>query len=273
MIERMRKVARVVITLGAVLLVWRNDARAEGDSAVPAATSSETALRSGVEPERPRGMTSVRATLRPFLSVFGQGGGAIADLAVSHYFATLPLRLSLEIAPLALAIEADGPGSVGHFRLGAGYTTEYVEVGLAAGSRVQNYGGAGISLAGFLRLGALDRLKFTLTYDYVVKRNRYTGDVVAGLSDIRADVHVPIAARLAVFLEGGVSADRWMYTSLGLRHRLYGDGGAGTWFVAGSFGLAWVLDRPDCRYPDTGWCENSAWAAGPTLGLGLERRF
>jgi hypothetical protein len=34
-----------------------------------------------------------------------------------------------------------------------------------------------------------------------------------------------------------------------------------------------VLDRPDCRYPDTGWCTESAWAAGPTLGLGLERRF
>jgi hypothetical protein len=55
--------------------------------------------------------------------------------------------------------------------------------------------------------------------------------------------------------------------------RLIGDGGAGTWIVSGSFGVAWVLDRPDCVYPDTGWCTESAWAAGPTLGLGFERRF
>ena len=33
----------------------------------------------------------------------------------------------------------------------------------AVGSRVQNYGGAGISLAAFLRLGALDGLNFTFT--------------------------------------------------------------------------------------------------------------
>ena len=237
------------------------------------ATGAAPSLRSIVAPETPRGVTSVRAHVRPFLSVLGQGGGAIADLAVDHYFATLPLRLSLEIAPLALAIEADGPGSIGHVRLGAAYASHYVEVGLAGGSRIQNYGGSGISLAGFLRLGALDGLKFSLTYGYVIKRNRYTGDVGAGLSNVIADLHVPIANRLALFTEAGVSADRWIYASFGLRHRLRGDGGAGTWFVSGSFGIGWVVDRPDCLYPDTGWCENSAWAAGPTLGLGLERRF
>jgi hypothetical protein len=259
--------ALALIGLVALAAPARADAPERSDADTP-----ET-VREIVAPPLARGMTSVRATVRPFISVFGQGGGAIADLAVDHYFVRLPLRLSLELAPLALAIEADGPGSIGHLRLGAGYAGQYVEIGLAGGSRIQNYGGSGLSLAGFLRLGALDGLKFTMTYDYVIKRNRYTGIVGVGLANILADLHVPIGAGLALFAEGGVSADRWIYTSLGLRHRLSGNGGPDSWFVSGSFGIAWVLDRPDCLHPDTGWCENSAWAAGPTLGLGLERRF
>ncbi len=240
-------------------------AHAEGD---------RSELRQIVGPSLERGMTSVHVMVRPFLSVLGGGGGAIADLGVDHYFEQLPLRLTLEIAPLALAIEADGPGSIGHYRLGAAYASDYVEVGAAAGSRIQNYGGSGISMAAFVRLGALDGLKFTLNYGYVVKRNRYTGKVGVGMSNIIAKLQVPVARRVALFAEAGASADKWMYTSLGLRHRLLGDGGGGTWFVSGSFGLAWVIDRPlGCLHPDTGWCEESAWAAGPTVGFGLERRF
>jgi hypothetical protein len=230
-------------------------------------------LRDVLVPEQQPGLTRVHVAVRPFLSVLGQGGGAIADLGIDHYFVRVPVRLSLELSPLALAIEADGPGSVGHFRLGAAYASQFVEFGLAAGSRIQNYGGAGISLASFLRLGTLDGLKLTLTYDDVLKRNRFTGALGLGLSNMLGTLDVPISARVRLFAEGGVSADRWMYGSLGLRHRLIGQGGAGTWIVSGSFGLAWVLDRPDCVYPDTGWCTESAWAAGPTLGLGLERRF
>jgi hypothetical protein len=255
----------------ASLLLAAGSARAGDDGAAPG--KEESGLRSVVGPKVPRGMTRVRGTVRPFLSVLGQGGGAIADLGVDHYFARIPLRLSLEIEPLALAIEADGPGSIGHYRLGAGYAGDYIELGLAVGSRIQNYGGAGLSLAGYLRLGALDGLKFTLSYGYVVKRNQYTGDVGVGLSNVLAHIQVPLGARLAVFTEAGVSSDRWIYASMGLRHRLIGDGGGGTWFVSGSFGVAWVVDRPECIHPETGWCENSAWAAGPTLGFGLERRF
>lgn len=230
-------------------------------------------LRSVLAPELPRGMTRVHATVRPFISVLGQGSGAIADLAIDHYFARLPLRVSLELAPLALAVEADGPGAIGHLRLGAAYATDFVEIGLAGGSRIQNYGGNGLSFAGFLRLGALDGLKLSLTYAYVLKRNRYTGDLVLGMSNIIPRLDVPLSGRFALFSEGGVSSDKWIYGSLGLRHRLVGDGGAGTWYVSGSFGVAWVIDRPECAYPNTGWCTESAWAAGPTLGLGLERRF
>jgi hypothetical protein len=46
-------------------------------------------------PTMTRGLTRVRGTIRPFLSVLGQGVGTIADLSVDHYFARLPARVSL----------------------------------------------------------------------------------------------------------------------------------------------------------------------------------
>ena len=272
----MKRVARGLRLGAAALAMLGGGAPARGSDGggAGAASAGETPdLRSILAPAVPRGMTRVHVTARPFLSVLGQGGGAIANLGVEHYFVGLPLRVSLDLSPLALAIEADGPGSVGHLRLGIAYAGEFVEFGVGAGSRIQNYGGNGLSVAGFLRLGTLDGLKLTLTYDDVLKRNRFTGVVGIGMSNTLVSLDVPIAARLRLFVEGGISADRWIYASTGLRHRLAGQGGAGTWIVSGSFGLAWVLDRPACVYPDTGWCMESAWAAGPTLGFGLERRF
>jgi hypothetical protein len=215
----------------------------------------------------------VQGNLRPFISALNHGAGAIADLTIDHTFARAPVRLLLELAPLALAIEADGPGAIAHLRAGGAFSSEYVELGASAGARLQNYAGAGLSLASFLRLGTLDGLALHLGYGYVIKRNRYTGDVGAGLSNVTASLHVPVATRVRLYAEGGVSADRWIYAAVGLRHRLLGDGGPGTLLVSGSLGLAWVLDRPACPYPDTGWCTAAAWAAGPTLGLGIERRF
>jgi hypothetical protein len=221
----------------------------------------------------PRGTTRVYGSIRPFLSVLGQGGGAIADFGVDHRFAEIPLRLSLEMAPLALAIEADGPGSVAHMRVGAAFSTDYLEVGASVGTRVQNYGGSGISLASNLRWGSLDGLRFTLSFGHVISRNQYSGDVGAGINDLITELQVPVSRRLAMFLEAGGSADQWIYASLGLRYRLFGDGGAGTWIVSSSFGVGLVIDRPACLHPDTGWCTDSAWAVGPTLGFGIERRF
>jgi hypothetical protein len=264
----MRKLSRVS-SLVALASAVSSLALAQGAPA----PSGGPVVTSTFAPELPRGMTRVRGTVRPFLSLLGKGGGAIVDLSIDHYFARLPLRLSLELSPLALAVEGDGTGAIGHARVGAAYATDYVEIGGSVGSRIQNYGGAGISLAGFLRLGALDGLNLTATYGYLAKRNRYTGVPGLAMSNITGAINVPLSQRFSLFAEGGMSVDMWMYTSLGLRHRMTGDGRAGTWFISGAFGLGWVVDRPECAYPDTGWCKNSAWAMGPTLSLGLERRF
>jgi hypothetical protein len=235
------------------------------------ATDSE--LGSSFDPERPRGLTRVRGNVRPFVSMLGRSGGAIMDLTAEHYFADLPLRLSLEIAPLALAVEGDGTGAIGHFRLGAALSTKHIEIGASAGTRLQNYGASGISLAGFLRLGTLDGLKLTMTYGYVLARNQYTGIPIVGLSNLMATVDIPLSSRTALYFEAGGSGDLWFYGSGGLRYRIGGSAGPSTWIISGSLGVGWVIDRPVCAYPDTGWCSGSAWGMGPTMGFGLERRF
>lgn len=222
-------------------------------------------------PALPRGITRVRATVRPFFSLIASGGGTVADFAVDHYFEA-PFRLSLELAPLALALESGGAGAIGHVRAAGAYAGDFVEIGAAAGSRLQNYGAAGISLAGYLRLGALDGLNLTLVNGYVWKRNRYTGRPTIGFGSLTGTVDVPLSRRFLLFTEGAFSTDHWLYWTAGLRHRI-GDGQAGTWVISGAFGLGWVVDRPDCAYPETGWCTGSAWAAGPTFAFGLERRF
>jgi hypothetical protein len=265
-------VSRLRLTTALAALALLAAARPPHALAEPAPTG-ESDVSGTFDPTRPRGLTRLRFNVRPFVSMVGRSGGAIADFSAEYYFADLPLKLSLELAPLALAVEGDGTGAIGHLRLGAAFSTEHVEIGASAGSRLQNYGGSGISLAGFLRLGRLDGLKLTMTYGYVLARNQYTGVPLVGLSNAMATVDIPLSQKTALYFEAGGSGDLWVYGSGGLRYRIGGSAGASTWVVSGSLGLGWVIDRPACRHPGTGWCEDSAWALGPTMGFGLERRF
>lgn len=266
----MNRLARLLPALAALVM---SPTALPGRAHAQAPAGGDSDVSGSFDPGRPRGLTRVRGNVRPFVSMVGRSGGAILDFTAEHYFADLPLRLSLELAPLALAVEGDGTGAIGHLRLGAAFSTEHVEIGASAGTRLQNYGGSGISLAGFLRLGRLDGLKLTMTYGYVLARNQYTGIPIVGLSNAMATLDIPLSQKTALYFEAGGSGDLWVYGSGGLRYRIGGSAGASTWVVSGSLGLGWVLDRPACRHPGTGWCTESAWALGPTMGFGLERRF
>jgi len=74
-------------------------------------------------------------------------------------------------------------------------------------------------------------------------------------------------------LEGGFSFDAWVFGTLGLKQHLGPRGRPGTWSVRGGLGYAWVLDHFPCQYSDPTPCEGAAWATGPTLTVGFERRF
>jgi len=85
---------------------------------------------------------------------------------------------------------------------------------------------------------------------------------------------VPLNRRLALVTDVGFSLDVWAFLTLGLRQRLTGDGGPGTWLMSGAFGLAWVSDRTICNFEAEVPCPGrSALSFGPVVSFGLERRF
>jgi hypothetical protein len=245
---------------------------ADAPTGNPVVCVPEPPMASLLAPGRPRGLTRVRGSIRPFFNVLSVGGGAIADLAIDHYFVR-PIKVGLELDPTAIAFQPRSSGAVTHLRVEAAFASDYLEVGAAVGGRLENFAPGGISLAGRLRLGALDGLNFRLTYGYAVIRNRYTGQSRIAFSNVLSTLEVPLLPRVALVVDGGFSFDVWLYGTIGLRHTLVGDGGRGTWMVRAAFGLAWVLDQFPCQYLQPERCEGAAWGVGPTIAFGLERRF
>jgi hypothetical protein len=224
-------------------------------------------------PPLERGVTRFQLMVRPFVTLSGQGGGAITDIGVDHYLARLPLKLSLGVTPLAFALESRAGGAITHVRVGAAYAADYVEVGLAAGLRWQDNGPPGWSFAGTLRLGALDGLRLTAIYGYVLTRNYYTDRPTLAASHARGEIAVPVHRQITLVLAAGASYDAWLYADIGVQHRLARHGVLSPWTVRGALGFAWILDRFPCRYEDPRPCRESAWGVGPTIGFGVERRF
>jgi hypothetical protein len=248
-------------------------AREVGDCPAPVA-SATSALASVWAPPNPRGLSRVSGVTRPFLGLVGNTWGAISEARLEHYF-TRPFMLGVEIAPLALAIDSNrGAGAITHLRAHAAYVTDYFSVGVSFGERLRRFGTSGLSLAPTLRLGSLDGLNLSIAFGYTVARNPYSGNPTLGFSHAAGSLAVPLTRRLAVVADAGLSLDIWVFATAGLRQRLAGDGGAGTWLASAAFGAAWVSDRTVCNFeaqvPCTG---GSALSYGPTVSVGLERRF
>jgi hypothetical protein len=232
---------------------------------------SVTPLPSLMTPPRPRDLTRVATTWRPFLGFSGNSWGTIGEARIEHHFAR-PFMLGVELSPVALASAGDGLGAATHVRVIGAFVTDHLSLGLGVGARLQRFGPAGLSIAPSLRLGSLDGLHLELTYAHTLAPNRFTNQMTTGFSNVLARVQVPVARRLALQLDTGLSLDTWGYVTLGMRHRLSGDGGRGTWFVTGAFGLAMVVDKSVCTYTVDN-CGTAATSYGPTVSFGLEYRF
>jgi hypothetical protein len=253
------------------------DLRAPTPTAAGAATETTVArtvtpLPSLMAPPRPRNLTRVETTWRPFLGFVGNSWGTIGQARIEHYF-DRPFMLGAELAPVAFASAGDGVGAATHARLIAAYVTDYLSLGLGVGARLQRFGQSGLSIAPSLRLGSLDGLHLELTYTHSIARNKYTDKPTVGFSNALANIQVPVARRVALRLDLGLSLDTWAFVTLGARTRLHGDGGPGTWFLSGGFGLAMVVDQSGCNYTATVPCGPSATSYGPTVSVGLEYRF
>ncbi|HEY6476070.1 MAG TPA: hypothetical protein VI456_05770 [Polyangia bacterium] len=210
--------------------------------------------------------------LQPFLGLTGNSWGGLGEARFEHDF-RFPLTVGIELAPVALVASGDGTGALGEARVTAALSTRYVAFGLGLGGQLQRFGRSGLSVAPQLRLGRRDGLSVEVEYAYSVAANQYTGQRTIGFSNIVGTLRVPLTDRLALQIDGGLNLQAWAFTTIGLRHRLIGEGGPGTWFVSAGLGAAWVSDRSGCNYDAAIPCGPSAMSFGPTVGFGFERRF
>jgi len=219
-------------------------------------------------PPQQREMTRLELRLSPFLGVPTNSWGGVGEARLEHYFRA-PFMVGLELAPLAVVASGDGPGALAQARVHGAYVNDYFAIGLGLGGQLQRFGRSGLSVA------PTHGLHLSLEYAYTRAPNRYTGQPSTGFSDVLATLAVPLTRRLSLELDGGLALQAWAYTTIGLRHRLVGDGGPGTWFISGAFGGAWLTDRGGCNYTAdlASPCSGSAVSFGPTISVGLERRF
>lgn len=223
------------------------------------------------EPDRPA-LNRFELTLQPFLGLTGNSWGSLGQARFEHDF-RFPLTLGVELSPVALAASGEGPGALAEARLTAAFSTRYLAVGLGVGGQLQRFGRNGLSIAPTLRLGRRDGLSLSIEYAYSVAANQYTGQRTIGFSNVIGTLRVPLTERLALQIDGGLNLQDWIFTTVGLRQRLRGDGGPGTWFVNAGLGAAWVSDRSGCNYDADIPCGPSAMSFGPTIAFGFERRF
>jgi hypothetical protein len=266
--------AAIVVTLVMLVLAPAVSAAPDPEGAavdcIARTTPSESP--SVIAPLQPRDLTRVSVVTRPFLGLTGNSWGQVGDARVEHYFSG-PFMLGVELAPVALASSAEGMGAITHVRLVAAYVTRHLTLGLGIGGRLQRFGAGGLSIAPSVRLGSLDGLSLSLTYTQTIARNEYTGRPTIGFSNAISKLAVPLSKTVALELEGGFSLDGWAFGTMGLRYRLSGDGGPGSWIVSGGFGVGEVVDRAGCNYAAGFPCGSSATSFGPTVSFGIERRF
>lgn len=255
--------------LGAVIL-------ALAAAASPAATAEEAKAPEAPAPQTlppPRAsMTRVHAAVRPFFNLFGAGWGALSEISVEHYFQS-PWKVGVEVSPLALVEVPEGLGAIAHTRVRGAFASEYIEVGLGVGGRFQRFGPSGWSVAPALRLGRLDGLNLTAEIGSSLIRNYYTGRAQFAMSHVLGGLDVPLARGVAATLDVGYGVDLWVFTTLGLKQMIHGDGGPGTLVVGAGIGLVWIVDRFPCQYGDIDPCRGAAWGSGPTIAFSVDRRF
>jgi hypothetical protein len=210
--------------------------------------------------------------VQPFLGLTSNSWGSLGEARFEHDF-RFPLTLGIELAPVALVQSGNGTGALAQARLTAALNLRYLAVGLGVGGQLQRFGRNGLSIAPTLRLGRRDGLNLSVEYAYSIAANQYTGQRTIGFSNIIGTLRIPLTDRLSLQFEGGLNLKAWAFTTVGLRQRVRGDGGAGSWFLSAGLGAAWLSDQGSCNYEAVIPCGPSAMSFGPTIDFGLERRF
>ena len=178
--------------------------------------------------------------------------------------AATPPRPAPDSAAFRLSLQVDR-------RVGFGFNAKHFDLQLAAGRQLAGDGSTGVSLATQLRLGARDGVNLTAQYGFLLARDPVSGGPRADPLGPHGTISIPLGPRLALTAEGSFLGDAAALATLGLTHRVAGDGGPGSWYLSGGLGFAFQRTGPDCGSAPL--CIGSQWSAAPAAMFGIERRF
>ena len=156
--------------------------------------------------------------------------------------------------------------------MGLSLTNRYLDLGLSAGSHLADDGSAELALVASLRLGEVKGVNVTAYYGYSLQKMRLAGGPRWQRIGPRGSLTVPLTPELAFKGEGVFTAGKGLAT-VGLKHRLTGDGGPDSWFVSAGIGLSFLRGENGCSAYGRGYCINENWSAAPTVIFGIERKF
>jgi hypothetical protein len=179
--------------------------------------------------------------------------------------AATPPRPAPDSVAFQLSLVRDQP------RVGLGFDARHFDLHLAAGRQLAADGSAGLSLATQLRLGARDGVNLTAQYGFLLARDPVSGGPRADPLGPHGTITIPLVNRLSLTAEGSFLGEAAALATLGLTHRVAGNGGPGSWYVSGGLGLTFQRTGPDCG--NAPLCIGSQWSAAPAAIFGVERRF
>lgn len=228
-----------------------------GAQPTPGATSAALML-----PERASGIWRITTNLDLFLPIGSIGIGGLLDASVTRHFEG-PFLLRAQIAPLGFAFVNSGGGSAFATHLVFGLDTQFLELALGAGSSTTDGFTSSFSLLQSLRIGALDGLHLAFQTNVVIVDDQFQ------LGAVNGDIQVPLLERWWLLMRGGGGPAGYVFGDVGVRYRVKGNGGAGSFFLSGMIGGVALVGATRCSE----FSCDSASSGGPALGVGLEWRL
>jgi hypothetical protein len=222
-------------------------------------------------PPRVGALWHLEAMGRPFAALGELGGGILLSGAFGRRFAS-GLHVWGVIDPLGVAdVDVRDSISVVNGAVFATYDSQYFEMGLGLGGQTVNETGlalepgSGLSVAQYIRLGAVDGLNIAVRTSVVLFHSEFAFGGMVGTAQI------PVTRGYWLQFGGGGGDLGYGYGEIGLRALLRGNGGAGSTFLSVSAGGAAVFRSGTC--PQFEPCSENVSYGGPMGGLGGEWRF
>ena len=214
-------------------------------------------------PERIGGIWRIATNADLYLPIGTIGVGGLVDALVSRHFDG-PFVLRAQISPLGFAIVNEGGGRAFTAHLVFGLDTQFLELALGIGSSTTESTDVAFSTLMSLRIGALDGLHLAVQTNVVVLDS---GFEFGGASAV---LQIPLINRWWLITRGGGGPAGYVFGDIGVRYRVSGDGGVGSYFIQGVIGGVALFGSTSCD--EFGFCESND-SGGPALGIGAEWRL